>query len=697
MGLRKISLRITIGSFISLLLLCTGLAVLWVISTDSKKTLLETSGQIMEQVENAVQGEMRAYLRGTQATVFNAVNHSNMGVINPADSRSLEAYFYSLLSGPTPIQGLLYGDFEGRFIMVVRKPDGALDTKEVGGDIKGALWRRRKPGGALAHFRTETDLLDRYDPRTRPWYMHWSGATSEMLDKPTAFWTDAYIFHTEQTPGITVSLPHVVGGQLRGVFSADIPLIHLSRFLGDLKVGKNGRVVVTDSQDRLLAVGDPKDLLVAGPDGKSTLRAMVDAPYPEVAELARLGRVEDEGGRFTLGGVTYLSSWNPMDEGVVSCRTAITVPEDDFLGSVKESMVRAVTIVAALIAISLLIGMQFTNILSRSLRRLVTEAKDIEQLNFSSHPGKPSRFREIHDVLMAFDRMKVGLRSFGKFVPGKLVQMLLAKGVEPQLGAEGRELTILFSDIRNFTPISEQMGVAKLSEKLGAYMSTVTNIIQGPRSQGIVDKYVGDCVMALWNAPEQVEDHSLKACLATLECVRALERLQDAFPGTPEFVTRFGIHTGTVMVGNFGSKERLDYTCIGDGVNLASRLEHINKYYSTQIIISESVHERVKDKLETRLVDLVAVKGKVEGVRIYELLGEKGSVSEAILGFRNRYEEAMTRYLAHDFAAARSHWVALRHERPGDLSVSSMIERCDEYLEHPPGEAWNGVHVMQGK
>src|SRR5262249_23156993 len=158
-------------------------------------------------------------------------------------------------------------------------------------------------------------------------------------------------------------------------------------------------------------------------------------------------------------------------------------------------------------------------------------------------------------------------------------------------GAESRELSIFFSDIRSFAAISEDLGASRLAEKLGAYLSAFTRIIQGPDSNGIVDKYVGDSVMAFWNAPEPVADHAYRACLAALRCRSAIDNLETTSPGTTAFRTRFGIHSGEAMVGNFGSKERLDYTCIGDAVNLAARLERINKYYSTDILISHSVNE----------------------------------------------------------------------------------------------------------
>src|SRR5262249_23301913 len=148
----------------------------------------------------------------------------------------------------------------------------------------------------------------------------------------------------------------------------------------------------------------------------------------------------------------------------------------------------------------------------QSLRRIAGEAKQIENLQFAPSARAESRFREIYDVLTAFERMKVGLRSFGKFVPDRLVQILLANHVEPQLGAESRELSIFFSDIRSFAAISEALGASRLAEKLGAYLSTFTRIIQGPDSNGIVDKYVGDSVMAFWNAPEPVTDHAYRAC-----------------------------------------------------------------------------------------------------------------------------------------------------------------------------------------
>ena len=197
----------------------------------------------------------------------------------------------------------------------------------------------------------------------------------------------------------------------------------------------------------------------------------------------------------------------------------------------------------------------------------------------------------------------------------KLVRLLLESDQDPQLGGRAEELTILFSDIRGFSTFAETSSPQAVADRLGSYLGLMADTID--RRHGTVDKFIGDAVMAFWNAPRPVADHAYQAVAAAIECQQALRI------GDPEglFHTRIGLHTAEVMVGNFGSPDRLSYTLVGDGANLASRLEAINKQYGTQILASAATVERVADRVECRKLDVISAKGRSRPTAIYEVLG----------------------------------------------------------------------------
>jgi adenylate cyclase len=220
----------------------------------------------------------------------------------------------------------------------------------------------------------------------------------------------------------------------------------------------------------------------------------------------------------------------------------------------------------------------------------------------------------------------------------------------------------------------------------------MAEVIQSEK--GTIDKYIGDSLMTFWNAPEAVAGHEILACRAALRCRDALQELYN-LPGwgnAPRFETRFGLHRCIASVGHFGAPDRLNYTAIGDGINLASRLEGLNKYYGTHIIVSDSIHTAAKEVFEFRLLDCVAVKGKTEGIVIYELLAER-IAGKARPEFVDRYEQAFVFYQHGDFATA----LELLKDQDEDSPSSVLTGRCREWVSHPPVGMWNGIHVFQSK
>jgi PAS domain S-box-containing protein len=281
----------------------------------------------------------------------------------------------------------------------------------------------------------------------------------------------------------------------------------------------------------------------------------------------------------------------------------------------------------------------------------------------------------------------------GKYAPVDLVRRLYREKSEPVLGGELMEISIMFSDIKGFTTLSEQLEPNRLAEILGLYLDTLSRIIQRD-TRGTIDKYIGDAIMAIWNAPEPVPDHPEMACLAALRCRDAARSLAQTpeWREFPAFETRFGLHCAKALVGHFGARDRMNYTAIGDAINLASRLEGLNKQYGSSIIASDTIVDRAKEDFDFRLLDVVAVKGKSDPITIYELLGTKGALEEC-RQMIFAYESAFSAYAAGDFERA----LAVLQENTSDPPSAVLIERCKAFLQVPPPADWQGIYISASK
>ena len=284
------------------------------------------------------------------------------------------------------------------------------------------------------------------------------------------------------------------------------------------------------------------------------------------------------------------------------------------------------------------------------------------------------------------EKMRTGLESFGRYLPRELLPELLKKDQIAAIGAERRTLTVLFSDIANFTTISEKLGF-RLAEHLAAYFESMSERIY--RNNGVIDKYIGDAIMAFWGAPTPNESHATDACAAAVSCRDALaEQIQSAESDDVVFSARFGISTGRMLVGNFGSNNRLSYTVIGDPVNLAARLEGLNKEFGTSILIGPTTYQFARYEIIVRRLDQVIVKGKTEAVDVYELLEmHDGWGPPVIPEWVQIYEEGLKAYLVRDLSSAIEYFTKANALRPGgDYASGVMIERCQGIMRKHAGE-----------
>jgi len=286
--------------------------------------------------------------------------------------------------------------------------------------------------------------------------------------------------------------------------------------------------------------------------------------------------------------------------------------------------------------------------------------------------------------------------AFGLYLNPHLARLVSERPDMLALGGEKRELTVLFSDIRGFTTMSEQLEPEALVELLNEYFGKMTDVIFS--QDGTLDKYIGDAIMAVWGAPVPQSDHAIRACQAALGMVRGLAALMADWRqrGLPELDIGIGINTGPMVVGNMGSARRLSYTVIGDNVNLGSRLEGLNKMYGSHIIASEATLQAVRGVLVARELDLVRVKGKRLPVRIYEILAtadERQRWQPLVRGF----DAALAAYRAQRWDDAMFAFAAVLEKYPDDGPAQLYLERCRDMLAAPPESDWDGVTIMETK
>ncbi|MFT3713756.1 MAG: adenylate/guanylate cyclase domain-containing protein [Archangium sp.] len=292
------------------------------------------------------------------------------------------------------------------------------------------------------------------------------------------------------------------------------------------------------------------------------------------------------------------------------------------------------------------------------------------------------------------ERMK---ELFQNYMEADLVDMMVEQKELPSLEGENLNVTAFFSDIKGFSTFSEKLKEEpkRLMNVMNRYLSTVTPELT--QQGACIDKYIGDAVVALFGAPVPHDDHPLRACKGALDVQKAIGKLRETFraEGLPDVYTRVGINTGTMMVGNIGSEQLLDYTAIGDEMNLAARLEGANKNYGTLIMMGPGTYEAVKEQVEARELDLVRVAGKQNAARVYELLAMRGDLHHDKMKVVDLYGQALLAYRARRFTDAKAKLGAALQVDENDGPSRRLLSLCAEYEVHPPPDDWDGVSTLE--
>ncbi len=417
-----------------------------------------------------------------------------------------------------------------------------------------------------------------------------------------------------------------------------------------------------------------------------------------------------------LGGVDRVAMGIPFQP--FSWYFLITQDRSAFYSDVNRITYQTLYLILGGTVVSIALLLLFVRYINRPLAKVVGAMESIIETNdlaarvpvaYRDEIGKMSHTFNIMvgELQTAYDRIKkyafdavvsqkkeTKIRNiFQKYVPQELIDRFFANP-ESMLVGEDRELSVLFADIRSFTTISERLTPDALVNSLNRYFSVMVDIIMN--RDGIIDKYIGDAIMAFFGAPVKHDNDALQSVLAGISMIEALDAFNEEQTqnGKPEFRIGVGINYGVVTVGNIGTERKMDYTVIGDTVNVASRLEGLTKVYHQNILISESVQKEITDRVAARLVDTVAVKGKTQGQRIYAVAGSNPPELQELW---ERHNEAMELYYRRAFSEAASRFAEMRQRFPDDYLVEMMAARCEVYVKEPPGDDWNGVEIMHTK
>jgi adenylate cyclase len=597
-----------------------------------------------------------------------------------------------VLAHSRAISSVYLGFADGSYRMALRVPKGLRIQNTAPPDATeyASRWIDRHAGGAavdryvfLDAKRQRVGSLDApalYDPRVRPWYR-------DAVDKKDLVISNPYIYATTGLPGITIAMPIQAGGQLVGVMAVDILLDSLSGYLKTRPVSAHSVSLIIDREGLVVAHPDAQQALkreASGGVSRVRLNELAD-PLPAIAFGQRTSQ---NGTRFAFmhKGEEYVAMFSPFpQEFGKSWEVIIVAPLEDFVGEWKSNNQKLLVFGLVAIALQVLLIYFLSRRIARPLEQLARQVHEVQNFQPSRGEIVQSRVREIASLASAVTTLQGAIAAFSAFVPRELVRQLIGPGHKLALGGRSQFLTIMFTDLESFSTWAEGTPAQELLQRVSAYFDVVIRAVDA--EAGTLDKFIGDGVMAFWGAPAVLEDHAYRACAAALRIQKGMDELNArwAQQGLAPLKVRVGIHSDAVIVGNIGSLDRMSYTVMGDGVNLASRLEGTNKDFGTRICISHSVFREAGERLLLRRLGNVTVKGRRADLQVYEVMALKGGDPELqaapeLLRLCELSNQAYARFENEDYAAARDLYRAIVQAYPDDSVARVMVLRCDQGL-----------------
>ena len=642
------------------------------------RILNEHASLVEKEVQEVIQRSERfGQLVGDVAAGDETLNASDLSVDR---LKSLMIVLGRLIASAKDLSYLsLTTASNGEFVQASRRSDG-VTILQINQWVGSGSYIRRDYEWKDGKSRLLKEQAWTLDSRTRPYYQLAKSSGKQS-------WTRPYVFiPTEGAPpeaGITCATPLFDdGGKFIGVATADLSLRGISLFLDRVRFGESAYAFIVDRTDvnSPTMIAHPKIQTITESDGGA--RMVSASNLTDVAArrvFLNSGASDSKGYRQVevdgIGG--FFATSRLLAANGLKWEIFALAPESYFDHTIAEARrivsVFGLVLLSGGVILSALVAWRVTD----PLRRLSEDAQRLQRLEIGDEERGKSSIAEVDQLSISFDVMKAGLRSFTKLVPMDYVKYLIENRQEAVLGGERRNMTVFFGDMEGFT---EQASASTPDDSFRALTDFFEEMSKAIHNVGgTIDKYIGDAIMAFWGAPVKSEDHAVKACHAAWSSWKAFEDL-----GGKLGRARFGIESGDMMVGNLGTTKRMDYTVIGDNVNLASRLQGLCKYYGCAILVGEGTFEAAKSEFLFQTIDRVSVMGRENDDLIYELVSPVAEASEMMIRNARDMDLAFQLYSQRQFEEARNLYDRLGTNR-------RLADRCAKFVVEPPNLDWDAV------
>jgi len=626
-------LRLHLSIVIVTLLVCVCAPLMWLTYQHGRSAAIDAAQEKMRLLSLHALDHYRNVFDSGYSAIETGSVLAPMASAPPAELDAKRDFLLKALQGSPKLDSVYAGYPDGSFIQAVSvranprwgqvlsaPPDTAFALITIGQSPTGmeSNWQFLDAKGGLIVKRHSDSVI--YDPRQRPWYR-----TAVARDGPVSVGPYA----TAATRSLSLTLAAPMEKDRGVVTGADVLLETISSLLNQEAVSEHARGYVFDSQQRLIVHSDPA--IMAGiletlsnprrDDGKVPYPG--DPAYDAVRNLLRTDAGASGGVvHFSVGGVPYMAQISPVGfSGLLKGNTlVIAAPLDDFVGPSNRLLIKTLLIAGAFLVAGILVALVVARLISNALFSLAGEARQIADLDFKGRGSYRSMIAEINILANALAAARDAIRNFSLYVPRELVRKIVSAGQAEAGVAVRQDVTVLFTDIRDFTTISEQYSPESVTAMLSSYFQLMNEIVEW--HNGVIVQYLGDSIFGMWNAPVADPKHVENGCRCALTLKAAIDEFNAAnrAAGRPEFITRFGLHTGPAVVGSVGAETRRQYTAMGDTVNVASRLEGMNKQFGTSILTSGAVAEKAGGRLRFRSLGLAQAKGRFEQIEVFELL-----------------------------------------------------------------------------
>jgi adenylate cyclase len=691
---RSIPFSVTLATLMALIVLPLSAALLW-LGWRAVDQLEERSvAHRMTALDTAVEGFLLSSLRVVVAIGTTLAETPSFAPDGGSDEERLRQL--ASLLGRYPAMAAAYVGYpDGRFLYAGQSETLSVDQRlEFDAPDAPSILLRDIVGDGPARRETWWFVLSdggrtpasthpaTFDPRTRPWYI-------EALRVKAPTLTEPYKFAQTNDVGVSAGVPLRQGG----VIGFDFTLTTLSRLIGDYLLTPNSIIMVASESGAVFMESEIcKAKATACLPGENDVRAAMRAAIAKAIGSGQ--RVERD---VALAGRDYRLLVHGMPPALGRrYLVAAAVPIVELSADSQTLVQRAALAASVAVALAVLGSLFASLLLSRSISSIAGKTERIRNLDFSDRVPVESRITEIVRLSDSIERMREGLEVFGRYVSKNLVHQIMRSPETAGVGGTRREITVMFTDIEGFSRLSETMEPELLTNRLSRYFDALGSAILANR--GTIDKYIGDGIMAFWNAPEPDPDHIANACRAALQAAAAGNRLSEKWRGRgrPGFRTRFGLHAGPAVVGNVGARERINYTLVGAVANQASRLEGLNKIYGTEILASGEVAGATADRFVWRALDRIVAVGTTEVHEIHEPMGELDAAPQHA-EFLEHWRTAHAAYASGHFEDALGSFSSAAALRPDDGPCRLFIGRCTAFLRDGPPEGWNGVWHFDSK